>query len=159
MKIVFGFVLVIVLALLDQASKYIVLSYLKTTSGYVADLSSFFSLVVAWNRGISFGLFSEYHQYSNMVFIVINSMVICYLLYLLTTKISNNTFWAYVLIAGGAIGNVYGRVTKGAVYDFLYFHIGEYGFPAFNLADSFIFIGVCLIIYEFFKESLEKKAK
>ncbi|MBP7189855.1 MAG: signal peptidase II [Rickettsiaceae bacterium] len=156
MRIVLGATFVVILAVLDQASKYLVLSYLKTSPGYVFDISSFLSLVVAWNRGISFGMFGGYDQYSNMVFIVINSAVICYLLYLMTTKISKQTFWSYSLIAGGAIGNVYGRVTKGAVYDFIYFHIGEYGFPAFNLADSFIFIGVCLIVYEMFLESRRK---
>ena len=56
--------------------------------------------------------------------------------------------WALGLIIGGAMGNLYDRIKNAAVADFLDFHIGMYHWPAFNLADSFVFIGVVLLLIE-----------
>lgn len=151
MRVIYGTLSIILCTALDQISKHSVLTHLKTMPGYVDDITSFFSLVLAWNHGISFGLFGQYYQYSNMIFIGVNGCIITYLCYLLITPISQMLFIGYVLIIGGAIGNLYGRIEQGAVFDFLYFHLGEYYFPAFNLADSFIFIGVCLVIYSHIK--------
>lgn len=152
MRLIYGTFWIALLALIDQLSKHLVLAHLKTMAGYIHELTNFFSLVIAWNHGISFGLFGEYYKYSNMAFIGINCCIISYLYYLLTTKLSYILFSGYVLIIGGAIGNLYGRIEKGAVFDFLYFHLGQYAFPTFNLADSFIFLGVCLVIYTHIKE-------
>lgn len=152
MRLIYGTFWIILLAALDQISKHLILAHLKTMPAYIHELTSFFSLVIAWNHGISFGLFGEYYQYSNIAFIVINCCIISYLYYLLTTPLSLFLFSGYVFIIGGAIGNLYGRIDKGAVFDFLYFHWGPYAFPTFNLADSFIFLGVCLLIYTHIKE-------
>ena len=151
MRLIYGTFAIILCTILDQISKHSILAHLKTMPGYVHEVTSFFSLVLAWNHGISFGLFGQYYQYSNMIFIGINSCIIAYLYYLLITPISQTLFAGYVLIIGGAIGNLYGRIEQGAVFDFLYFHLGEYDFPAFNLADSFIFLGVCVVIYSHIK--------
>lgn len=146
-----SYIYILILASLDQASKYFILNHLKTMPGYFMDVTSFFKLVVAWNHGVSFGLFGGYYQYSNMIFILINSAIILYLFYLLSKAKSALCNMSYILILGGAIGNVMGRIEKGAVFDFLYFHLGDYSFPAFNLADSFIFIGVSFLMLDIVK--------
>jgi signal peptidase II len=71
------------------------------------------------------------------------------------------SFLGYSCIIGGAIGNVIDRVFRGAVFDFIYFHYQDYGFPIFNLADSFISLGVIILIYDYWcqKKSIEEKAK
>jgi signal peptidase II len=58
--------------------------------------------------------------------------------------------WALSLVLGGALGNLYDRITLGHVVDFLDFYIGDYHWPAFNIADSAICIGAALLIYESF---------
>ena len=60
--------------------------------------------------------------------------------------------WGLALVLGGAIGNLYDRVTLGYVVDFLYFHIDDWYWPAFNVADSAICVGVALLLWDSFKQ-------
>ena len=136
----------------DQASKYFAQNFLLGQQGYYYKITSFFDLVYSWNYGVSFGMFSENHSYANYVFIVLNSFITLYVWHLAFTARSYRYYVGYVLIVGGALGNLVDRVIHGAVFDFLYFHIGPYGFPAFNLADTFIFFGVAVVIYAHHKE-------
>jgi signal peptidase II len=143
--------LISILAAIDQGSKTYLITYLKTKLGMSVKLSSFFSLVYAWNYGISFGLFGDYYQYSNYAFLAINCIITGYLLSQIVTATSKLQALGFAIIVGGAIGNIIDRIFRGAVFDFLYFHYNEYSFPAFNLADSFINVGVFLVIISFFK--------
>jgi signal peptidase II len=137
----------------DQFSKWLVKTLLLEQSGYIMHLTSWLDLVYSWNYGISFGIFGEYHSYTNKVFIVINILISIYL-YRQMFKVSNwGAYVGYSLIVGGAVGNLVDRVTHGAVFDFIYFHYNSFGFAAFNLADSFIFCGVMVILHSFWKES------
>jgi signal peptidase II len=131
----------------DQVSKYFAKSFLLGQQGYYFEITSFFDLVYSWNYGISFGMFSENHAYANYVFIVLNTLITIYIWHLAFTARSYRYYVGYVLIVGGALGNLIDRIIHGAVFDFIYFHLGKYGFPAFNLADMFIFLGVLVIIY------------
>ncbi len=139
------------LVLLDQISKWWVTIFLKTKQGYIYSVTNFFDLVYSWNYGISFGFFSQYYQYSNTAFLILNICIVIYLWYLLATCQSFRAFIGYSLVVGGAIGNLVDRVVKGAVFDFLNFHYDDYYFAAFNLADSFIFIGVVVLLHTFYK--------
>ena len=144
-------ILMVKLAAVDQLSKWWVAGYLKKIPNYVFEVTSFFNLVYSWNYGISFGLFSEYYQYSNRLFLGLNICITGYLWYLLATCKSFRAFLGFSFIVGGAIGNLCDRIFKGAVFDFLSFHYNDYYFAAFNLADSFIFIGVVILIYDHYK--------
>lgn len=103
-----------------------------------------FDLVLTWNRGISFGIFNSHPEiwfFYGLSFFI--ACFICYLTILLVReKKFNLLVVAYSFIIGGALGNFIDRLSHGAVVDFLDFYIGPYHWPAFNVADSFIILGV-----------------
>ncbi|MES2214460.1 MAG: signal peptidase II [Pseudomonadota bacterium] len=150
MSVIVRILLLVLFVLCDILSKISVMSYLKTMPGYSKPVTWFFNLVYTWNYGMSFGLFHQYHKYSNMAFIALNSSIALYICYLLFTVKSRLETLGYSLIAGGAIGNLYDRILNGAVFDFLHFHFYDYHFPVFNIADSFISLGVALLILQHF---------
>jgi signal peptidase II len=139
------------LIILDQITKWWLISFLKGMSEHTYRVTSFFDLAYVWNYGISFGFFREYYQYSNIAFGLCNSLIVMYIYYLLLNCRSYLSFLGYSAIIGGAIGNLIDRFYRGAVFDFLYFHWGDYGLFIFNLADSFISIGVAIVLYDFYK--------
>ena len=110
-------------------------------------VTTFFNLTPVWNKGISFGLMSSQPELVRFIIPILALVVITYL-------VSQLKFQGYLqqiasaIISGSAIGNVIDRVLYGKVVDFLDFHIGGYHWPAFNMADSFIFIGVLLFLYD-----------
>lgn len=141
-------ILALIYILLDQMSKVWFIKTLPTYSGYVQEVNPYLNFVYVWNYGISFGILNQFGAYSNLTFILLNSVIVLYLVYLQIISINLLQFQAFSLIIGGAIGNLYDRVTRGAVFDFIDFHCLGYRFPVFNLADSFITIGVILLIYD-----------
>jgi signal peptidase II len=135
--------------LFDQALKVFLIAYLKQQPGHMARITPIISLVYSWNYGISFGLFSNYYQYSNYVFLVINSLIILYLSIVAIRSETIISLIAFSTIIGGALGNLADRIFRGAVFDFLYFHYNDFSFPAFNLADSFITAGAIMLLFEY----------
>jgi len=127
--------------LFDQASKQIILNYLISNKIYVCKITNFLNFVEIWNKGLSFGIFSEYNL-SPILFICLSSIILFLMLYLMT----NINPIIQGMIIGGAIGNLVDRVIFGKVFDFIDFHILDWHYPAFNLADSFIVISVMLIL-------------
>ncbi|MHB0670488.1 signal peptidase II [Roseomonas mucosa] len=130
---------------LDQATKWWVLTHLMD-SPRVIPVAPFFNLVLGWNRGVSFGLLSADHPatpwlLSSLALAVLAGLVVW------TAHDQRSGMAASVgLIAGGASGNVVDRLRHGAVTDFLDFHVAGYHWPAFNLADSTIFVGTALLL-------------
>jgi signal peptidase II len=108
----------------------------------------FFDLVLTKNTGISFGLFSGNPEMGRWLFVGVAGAIVVSLLVWLARVERGILGLAIPLIVGGAVGNVIDRVRFGAVVDFLYFHLGNYDFPAFNLADSAITLGVALILID-----------
>ncbi len=143
--------LVLKLIIIDQLTKWWFISTLIKKPGLKIQVTGFFDFIYSWNYGVSFGLLREYYQYSNFAFLIINSIIVLYLLVLLVRSQTAISFVGYSLVIGGAIGNLIDRCVRGAVFDFIYFHYNDFGFPIFNLADSFISIGVLLLINDHFK--------
>jgi signal peptidase II len=139
------------LIILDQLTKWWLINYLKTKPGYIAKPLSILDIVYTWNYGISFGIFRQFYQYSNIFFGIVNSAIIIYLWYLLVECKSIRGFYGYSCIIGGAIGNLIDRIYRGAVFDFIHLHYKSYGFAVFNLADMFISAGVAILIYDYCK--------
>lgn len=106
----------------------------------------FFNIILVWNNGVSFSMFSNNTLIGRFLLITLSVAITTYVaLYLKKEKNKLNRF-ALILIIAGAIGNIFDRLRYGAVIDFLDFYIGKYHWPAFNLADIYICVGVGLII-------------
>lgn len=148
-NLIYYFIAVLSLIIIDQGSKSFLISYLKTQPNYIFELLPILDFVYAWNHGISFGLFREYYQYSNIAFLILNSIIITYLCYLILNTQACLARLGLIFIIGGALGNLIDRVRNGAVFDFIYLHYQDLAFPAFNMADSFITIGACFFIYDY----------
>ena len=113
---------------------------------YSVEIYSFFNLVMVWNEGVSFGLFNDGsgdHALWLSALSLILSTVFAVMLVRSHSALERASF---ILIIGGALGNLIDRVRFGAVIDFLDVHIAGYHWPAFNVADSFICIGVALLL-------------
>ena len=144
-----GLVLIIISLILDQASKFYMVNVVMNPPK-VIPVTSFFSLVMAYNTGVSFSMFNDYGLTGTYVLIGVSIAIsIMFLVWLF--KAQNKILASGLgLIVGGAIGNLIDRIYYGAVVDFLHFYYKEFSWPAFNLADTFITIGVMLIFIETF---------
>ncbi len=148
----YGLLIAFFVAFFDLLTKRAAFAYVNQNTDSInpfVQITSFFNLVAVWNRGVSFGMFSN-HEYSQIIFSLIVAIILVILLIWLYRNSSQYLMCSLAFICGGAIGNLYDRVTLGAVADFLDFHIASYHWPAFNLADSFIFIGVLMLLIEDF---------
>ena len=144
-----GLVVAVAAAALDQASKAAVLAHFGETgcAPHRAVVNSFLDLVLTCNRGVSFGLFDQ-TGLNALVFSVVAALVVLLLVYWLSRIGSTFLAVAIGLIIGGAVGNVVDRLRFGGVIDFLYFHAGAWYWPAFNLADSAICLGVAAMLLD-----------
>lgn len=149
----------LLLIMLDQSSKIYLIFYFKNKSHLRLKIFPFLDFVYTWNHGISFGLFNQYAHYSNIILFVINSTIVMYLIIALVRVKSKPSIYGLVLIISGAMGNLIDRITQGAVFDFIYFNYAELNSPIFNLADSFILIGIVLFIHDglLFKKTFIQK--
>jgi len=139
-----------VVVALDQLTKWLVLS--RFEYGESMPLTSFFQLVLVFNTGAAFSFLADHSGWQRWFFIVLAIAICGWLLAMLRRHQHELVLpLAFSLIIGGAIGNVIDRVAHGAVVDFLYFHIGRYGWPAFNVADSAITVGVVLMLWAQFR--------
>ena len=157
MKLYISLSIALIVLILDLTSKYWVESALEF--GQKIPLASFFNLVLTYNPGAAFSFLSEESGWQRWFLSGIAGSAALLIIYLLNKYKHEKLFcMSLSLILGGALGNLYDRITMGHVVDFLDFYVGEYHWPAFNLADSAIFIGAALMIYESFqnKENPQK---
>ena len=132
---------------LDQVTKWWILASVMDPPR-VINVTPFFNLVLVWNRGISFGMFSNESMAGVWVLSLLALIIVGFLLNWLRKAESTRVAVSLGLIIGGALGNVIDRVVHSAVLDFLDFYIGSVRWPAFNAADSFITVGAILLIVD-----------
>ena len=147
LRIKAGVFAIAVLAL-DQFSKIWLLSYLVEQGGW-KKLTSYFNLVMVWNSGISFGMFQS-GETGRWLLVGFSSLVCLGLCIWLWRQKRSWPVYALALVVGGAVGNIVDRVTSGAVADFFDFHVLGYHWPAFNISDSAITIGIVMLLYDSF---------
>src|SRR6185437_1932773 len=139
----------------DQGSKFALLygfGFRHMVPGQSVPLLPFFNLVMAWNPGISYGLFPASSVWGTALLVLIALAVIAGLVYWLGGITSLSLAIGVGLIIGGALGNnLIDRVVYGRVADFFYFHAFGYAFYVFNVADVAITFGAVAIIYEVLK--------
>ena len=113
------------------------------------EVTTFFNLVLAHNTGAAFSFLNDAGGWQRWFFVAIKLVVSVALVVLLRKHEQHRLLpWAFSLVLGGALGNLYDRVTLGYVVDFLDFHWGGWHFPAFNVADSAISVGVALLLWD-----------
>ena len=140
--------LVVITLVADQLSKQLLLTYLMKAGAIVPVIDGFFRLVIVWNRGVSFGLMGGEGALPPWVLSGV-AIAVCIGLFLWLRRTDRPfTGWGIGLVMGGAIGNVIDRARWGAVFDFADFHIGHWHWPAFNIADSAIVVGVGLMLID-----------
>ena len=137
--------LVLLIFLIDRLSKIYVIYLDKKFLGSEIFSSKYLNINLIWNDGIAFGLFS--FQKSNLYnFLTLIIIAIIFLIIFMTAKAQGIKKYSLLMIVGGAIGNVFDRLFNRAVPDFIDFHIGNFHWFIFNIADVFITIGVIFMI-------------
>ena len=144
-KFLINLFLVLSIFLLDRISKIYVIYLDKKFLGSEIFSSKYLNINLIWNDGIAFGLFS--FEKSNLYnFLTLIIIAIIFLIIFMTAKAEGIKKYSLLMILGGAIGNVFDRLFNRAVPDFIDFHIGNFHWFIFNIADVFITIGVIFMI-------------
>ncbi len=134
-----------IVLLLDQISKEIVSSQIEFQT--TVKVLPIFNLVHIHNKGVSFGLFSNQSVYGPYILAFVSFCIVCVVAFMAYKTAHTVQKFAFGLIIGGAVGNIWDRLTNKGVTDFLDFYIGTYHWPAFNLADVAIVCGAFLIVF------------
>jgi signal peptidase II len=142
-----GLLLALLVIVLDQLTKWLVLAPFDLANNPTA-VTSFFNLVLVWNRGVSFGMFNNAGAAGPWILTGLAVLVVCGLLYWLRQAVGWVTVTGLGLVIGGALGNVIDRIRFGAVVDFLDFHMAGYHWPAFNVADAAICVGAGMLLLD-----------
>lgn len=153
LSIIFGVVL------LDQITKSILLYLITGTVPFAGNawgivkypyimsrVTDWFNIVFTWNPGASFSLFRSLGEFSPWIIVGATGVIIALLVWYLFRRAGGAEKLPIAFIIGGALGNLIDRIRFGAVIDFLDFHIKTAHWPAFNVADMFIVIGVAIYI-------------
>ena len=149
--------LIIFLVVLDQISKILISSYLSL--GESLNLLPFLNFTLIHNSGIAFSFFDDGGNISRWLLVVAVSGILAYLLFLMYKITSRNRLelMSFILIISGGLGNLVDRVFLGYVVDFVHVFYQDYSFYVFNMADSYITVGIILYLsYFFFIERTEK---
>jgi signal peptidase II len=131
--------------ILDRISKIYVINLSKSVIDKELFSSKFLNITLIWNEGIAFGLFSFNLNYLyNLLTLII--LLVVFIVLMMAIKNKGYQKYALLMILGGALGNLYDRVFFRAVPDFIDFHVGEFHWFVFNVADIFISLGVFFMI-------------
>ena len=141
-------IFVVAIFLVDRLTKIYILNLSEGGTEVDFYIFSFLNIYLVWNSGIGFGLFSvEPNLFYNFITFLI--IVINFILIYLLIKSSTKKSFLFALVLGGSLGNMYDRLYYFAVPDFIDFHLGDFHWFIFNVADIFITIGIIgLIIFE-----------
>jgi signal peptidase II len=137
----------VIVTLLDQISKIAVTRLFSYGESHA--VTSFFNLVLVYNKGAAFSFLASETGWQRYFFTALGIAAAIFIIYLLKKHAGQRMFsWALALVLGGAVGNVIDRLLYGHVIDFLDVHLGNWHWPAFNIADSAICIGAVLFVLD-----------
>ena len=151
---IYSFVIILAVFTLDRFSKIFVIDLVQSNQGEIF-IYDFLNLTLNWNTGIAFGLLSFK---ANLLYHSISALILLIIVYLIYLMVVSDKFGKITisLIIGGALGNIYDRLNYYAVPDFIDFHIQNFHWFTFNVADIFISIGIIMML---FKEVIFRKNK
>ena len=140
----FSILIISIIFFLDRYSKNIILERASNGEERLF-INDFLNFDLVWNSGIGFGLLD---LEASVIYHVVSAFILFIILFILVLmiKTKNNDKFFYALIIGGAFGNLYDRITYYSVPDFIDFHINDYHWFTFNIADIFISAGIILLI-------------
>ena len=148
------------LIILDQYSKVMVVNHIHLYDS-ITLIDNFFNLTHIRNPGVAFGLFASLNmEYKSLLFVAISTVAIMAILVIFhqTPVEKTRVHYSLILIFSGAVGNLIDRIHYKEVIDFLDFYVGKYHWPAFNVADACITIGVGVMIFDLFYQHQHKDA-
>ena len=145
-----GLLIALVALAIDQGSKQWLIFVYGIKDRQPVRLAPFLDIVLVWNRGISYSLFTTQGSTGRLVLLGLTMVAIVALAIWLSRTRSWQGAIALGLLIGGALGNAYDRYTYGAVADFVWFHYGDFSWYIFNGADVAIVVGVAVLIVDAF---------
>ncbi len=155
-----GLLIAALVILLDQISKIWLMHWFGVTGpddrAPAVPVTGFFDLVAVWNRGVSFSLFSNHDGSGAWILSLVALVITGAMLVWLWRAQGLRLALGLGMVIGGALGNVIDRVRFGAVFDFLFFYYQQYSWPAFNIADTGISVGVGLLLIDSLLDSRRK---
>jgi len=146
----YHFVIALAIVALDRLTKWTIAHRLSLHDS-IPVVPGFFRIIHTENPGAAFGLFADSPSQWKVGMLIAFSVIALLVVSLLLWKNSHtltSTGIGLAMILGGAVGNLWDRITSHHVVDFLLFYIGRYQWPAFNVADSAIVVGACLLGFE-----------
>lgn len=153
-----GVIVVVLVFLADQALKLWLLFGLRLAETGPYAVTPFMDIVLAWNRGISYGLFQQGTDIGRWALVIISFVAAIWLGRWMWREQRSLTVVSLALIVGGALGNGLDRAVYGAVVDFVHLHYGSFSWYIFNIADAAIVVGVVGLLYESFRPGAQKTA-
>lgn len=153
-----GLAIVLGVFLSDQASKLWLLFGARLAENGPFSITPFMDIVLAWNRGVSYGLFQQDGEIGRWALVAISIVASIWLSRWMWREPRLVTVASLALIIGGALGNAVDRAVYGAVVDFVHLHYGDYGWYIFNVADVAIVVGVAGLLYESLPSRADKAA-
>lgn len=145
-SLAFGLGIAALCLVLDQASKLALIYGTDLRLTYPWPILPVFDLTVVWNYGISYGLFQQHTDLGRWALVALKLGAAVVLTFWLRKSLSRWEAAGVGLIIGGAVGNAIDRIVHGAVFDFAHFHVGDFSWYVFNVADAGIVIGVVLML-------------
>jgi len=144
-KNIFYFFFILFIFILDRISKLWIISIFNSENNLEIKISSFINLNLIWNKGIAFGLFSygEKFEYNLLTSLIIIITVIVFWMIIKTKGLEK---YGFLMILGGALGNIFDRLYYSAVPDFIDIYYKNFHWFVFNVADIFITVGVLMLI-------------
>ena len=153
-KVLFEIFFVSLIFAIDRVSKSIILNLSKITGEFQISLTSYLNLSLIWNRGIAFGFFSfETNLYYNLISFLIGAIIL--LIIIISKKSKGVEKISFLMIIGGALGNLFDRFYYKSVIDFIDFSFQNFHWFIFNVSDIFISLGVIILILLEFKKKNE----
>ena len=144
-----SFSIVALIYFLDRLSKIYVIQLDKNNLGSDIFNSAYLNIILIWNKGIAFGLFSFDQSRSYNILTLLISIIVVILIIMSLKSLSFKRY-SLLMIIGGALGNLHDRIFSNAVPDFIDLHVGNFHWFVFNIADIFITLGVIsMILMEF----------
>jgi len=141
----------LVIFALDATSKWWLISEFDIAAVSPLEITPFFDLVMVWNPGISFGLLHAGSFAQTVMLIIAATLLVLVLLVWLARSDGQINSLALGLVIGGAAGNIIDRAINGAVADFFSFHVAGFHWPAFNVSDMAISVGVVILLVQSFR--------